>query len=51
MRLKTWTATTALLLCALPRISQARDTALFLATEKVVQQTTAEKKLDGTVTL
>ncbi|WP_095156311.1 excinuclease [Pseudomonas sp. Irchel 3E13] len=49
MRLKTWTATTALLLCALPGLSQARDTALFLPFEKVVQQMTAEKKLDGSV--
>ncbi|WP_110970353.1 excinuclease [Pseudomonas huaxiensis] len=49
MRLKTWTATTALLLCALPGLSQARDTQLFLPFEKVVQQMTAEKKLDGSV--
>lgn len=49
MRLKTWTATTALLLCALPGLSQARDTALYLPFEKVVQQMTAEKKLDGSV--
>lgn len=49
MRLKTWTATTALLLCALPGISQARDTALYLPFDKVVQQMLAEKKLDGSV--
>ncbi|CAK13303.1 hypothetical protein [Pseudomonas entomophila] len=49
MRLKTWTAATALLLCALPGISQARDTALYLPFEKVVQQMLAEKKLDGSV--
>ncbi|MCO7632182.1 excinuclease [Pseudomonas guariconensis] len=49
MRLKTWTATTALLLCALPGLSQARDTALYLPFEKVVQQMLAEKKLDGSV--
>lgn len=48
MRLKTWTAA-ALLLCALPGISQARDTALYLPFEKVVQQMLAEKKLDGSV--
>lgn len=49
MRLKTWTATTALLLCALPGISQARDTALYLPFDKVVKQMLAEKKLDGSV--
>ncbi len=49
MRLKTWTATTALLLCALPGLSQARDTTHYLPFEKVVQQMTAEKKLDGSV--
>jgi len=49
MRLKTWTAATALLLCALPGISQARDTALYLPFEKVVQQMLNEKKLDGSV--
>ncbi|MDU9389532.1 excinuclease [Pseudomonas sp. zfem002] len=49
MRLKTWTATAALMLCALPGLSQARDTALYLPFEKVVQQMTAEKKLDGSV--
>ena len=49
MRLKTWTATTALLLCALPGLSQARDTTHYLPFEKVVAQMTAEKKLDGSV--
>lgn len=49
MRLKTWTATTALLLCALPGLSQARDTAHYLPFDKVVQQMLAEKKLDGSV--
>ncbi|AIR89058.1 hypothetical protein [Pseudomonas cremoricolorata] len=49
MRLKTLTASAALLLCALPGISQARDTALFLPFDKVVQQMLAEKKLDGSV--
>ncbi|MBK4988748.1 MULTISPECIES: hypothetical protein [Pseudomonas] len=49
MRLKTLTAATALLLAALPGLSQARDTALFLPFDKVVQQMLAEKKLDGSV--
>ncbi|MFD2640612.1 hypothetical protein [Pseudomonas japonica] len=46
MRLKTWTATAALMLCALPGLSQARDTALYLPFEKVVQQMYNEGKLD-----
>ncbi|MFA7891765.1 excinuclease [Pseudomonas putida] len=49
MRLKTLTAASALLLAALPGLSQARDTALYLPFEKVVQQMLAEKKLDGSV--
>ncbi|MBA5705842.1 excinuclease [Pseudomonas fulva] len=49
MRLKSLTAATALLLAALPGLSQARDTALYLPFEKVVQQMLAEKKLDGSV--
>jgi len=49
MRLKTLTAATALLLAALPGLSQARDTALYLPFEKVMQQMLAEKKLDGSV--
>lgn len=49
MRLKNLTAATALLLSALPSVSQARDTALYLPFEKVVQQMLAEKKLDGSV--
>lgn len=49
MRLKTLTAATALLLAAVPGLSQARDTALYLPFEKVVQQMLAEKKLDGSV--
>lgn len=49
MRIKSLATATALLLCALPGLSQARDTALYLPFEKVVQQMQAEKKLDGTV--
>ncbi|MFJ4154320.1 excinuclease [Pseudomonas sp. NPDC089752] len=49
MRFKNLTAATALLLAAVPGISQARDTALYLPFEKVVQQMLAEKKLDGSV--
>lgn len=46
MRLKVWSATAALMLCALPGLSQARDTALYLPFEKVVQQMYNEGKLD-----
>ena len=49
MRLKTWTATSAILLSMLPGLSQARDTTLNLPFDKVVQQMLAEKKLDGSV--
>lgn len=49
MRLKTWSASAALLLCALPGLSQARDTTHYLPFDKVVAQMTAEKKLDGSV--
>jgi len=49
MSLKALTAATALLLAALPGVSQARDTALFLPFDKVVQQMLNEKKLDGSV--
>lgn len=49
MRLKTLTASAALVLFALPGISQARDTALYLPFDKVVKQMQAEKKLDGSV--
>lgn len=49
MRLKIWTATTAMLLCALPSLSQARDDTLYLPFEKVVAEMTAAKKLDGSV--
>jgi len=46
MRLKVWSATAALMLCALPGLSQARDTTLYLPFEKVVQQMYNEGKLD-----
>lgn len=49
MRLKSLTTAAALLLCAVPSLSQARDTALYLPFDKVVQQMQAEKKLDGSV--
>jgi uncharacterized protein YbjQ (UPF0145 family) len=49
MKLNVWAATAAVILSALPGISQARDTALYLPFEKVVTQMTQEKKLDGSV--
>lgn len=49
MNIKTLTTAATLLLCSLPGISQARDTALYLPFEKVVQQMQAENKLDGSV--
>ena len=49
MRLKFLSTATALLLCTLPGLSQARDTALYLPFDKVVQQMQAENKLDGSV--
>lgn len=49
MRLKPLSIATALLITALPGVSQARDTALYLPFDKVVQQMLAEKKLDGSV--
>ena len=49
MKLKVWAAAAAVVLCTLPGISQARDTALYLPFDKVVAQMTQEKKLDGSV--
>ena len=49
MQLKKLAATATLLLCALPGISQARDTTLYLPFAKVVSDMTAAGKLDGTV--
>ncbi|MFG3451746.1 excinuclease [Stutzerimonas stutzeri] len=39
----------ALMLCALPGISQARDTTHFLPFDQVVAEATASGKLDGSV--
>lgn len=41
--------TAALLLAALPAISQARDTTLYLPFDKVVSEMTNANKLDGSV--
>lgn len=49
MPLKKIAVTAALLLSALPSISQARDTALFLPFEKVVAEAIRTGKIDGSV--
>jgi uncharacterized protein YbjQ (UPF0145 family) len=48
MHIKTWTLA-ALFLAAVPAISQARDTALFLPFEAAVQEATNAGRLDGSV--
>ncbi|MDA7084867.1 excinuclease [Pseudomonas sp. SA3-5] len=48
MQLKTWTAT-ALLLAAIPAISEARDTTLHLDFAAVVAQAIQAGRLDGSV--
>jgi len=49
MQIKHWAAAATLALCALPGISQARDTQLFLPFQQVVAQMTAAGKIDGSV--
>lgn len=49
MKTKALIATTALLLAAMPSLSQARDTTHMLPFQPVVQQMLNEKKLDGSV--
>jgi uncharacterized protein YbjQ (UPF0145 family) len=48
MRFKKLAAST-LLICALPGISQARDTALYLPFDKAVAEATRAGKIDGSV--
>jgi len=48
MHLRNWTAT-ALLLVAIPAISEARDTTLHLDFDTVVEQATQAGRLDGSV--
>ncbi|MES2821819.1 MAG: excinuclease [Pseudomonadota bacterium] len=48
MQVKPWTIT-ALLLCALPGVSQARDTAHYLPFAAVVAEATQAGRLDGSV--
>lgn len=49
MYIKYWAAAATVALLALPGISQARDTQLYLPFQKVVAQMTAEGKIDGSV--
>jgi len=49
MQLKALTLSAALLLALVPAVSQARDTALYLPFQKVVDEMSAAKKLDGSV--
>jgi len=49
MKTKIWTAAATLMLCALPGLSQARDTVLYLPFDKVVAEAISSKKIDGSV--
>ncbi|SDS26128.1 hypothetical protein SAMN05216598_1028 [Pseudomonas asplenii] len=49
MKTKTWAAVTALMLCSLPGLSQARDTTLNLPFDKVVAEAISTGKIDGSV--
>ena len=42
-------AIASLLLCALPAVSQARDTQVFLPFDKAVAEATRSGKIDGSV--
>ena len=49
MQFKTLAAATTLLLCAVPTLSQARDTALYLPFDQVVTEAISTGKIDGSV--
>jgi hypothetical protein len=49
MHFKKLAAATALLICALPSISQARDTSVYLPFDKAVAEATRAGKIDGSV--
>jgi len=49
MQFKTLAAATTLLLCTLPAVSQARDTALYLPFDQVVTEAISTGKIDGSV--
>ena len=49
MRFNTLAAATTLLLCTLPAVSQARDTALYLPFDQVVTEAISTGKIDGSV--
>lgn len=49
MHFKTLAAATTMLLCTLPSVSQARDSALYLPFDQVVNETISSGKIDGSV--
>lgn len=49
MHFKKLAAAATLLICALPSISQARDTAVYLPFDKAVAEATRAGKIDGSV--
>jgi uncharacterized protein YbjQ (UPF0145 family) len=49
MHFKKLAAVATLLICALPSISQARDTAVYLPFDKAVAEATRAGKIDGSV--
>ena len=49
MHFKKLAAVTTLLICAMPGISQARDTAVYLPFDKAVAEATRAGKIDGSV--
>ncbi len=49
MHFKKLVAVATLLICALPSISQARDTAVYLPFDKAVAEATRAGKIDGSV--
>jgi len=49
MQLKSWIAAMAIVLSVLPAVSQARDTALYLPFQKVINDMTTAGKIDGSV--
>jgi hypothetical protein len=49
MQMKSWIAVAAIALSALPAVSQARDTTLYLPFDKVIGDMTRAGKIDGSV--
>lgn len=49
MHMKSWITAAAIALSVLPAVSQARDTALYLPFQKVINDMTSAGKIDGSV--